>query len=481
MNLAENLAITIDQISRTWTPHEKQLELVAPLLLGQKDFFFLNWGRQTGKSEFICFLAWVWGRLHPGSQSHYFAPQRKMAKEILWSSGRIQGFGPKSWIRGEPNETELRVRWANHPEGLIQLHGADDEDSAVRGLFVKAGILFLDEFRMFREGFWPAAEPITLAYNCPVVIISTPPESFVDPNNPELPNWYVRLAERAKTSPRGVYSVATSLDNPHLQREKMLGIRDELYSFGQGNIWEREYEAKWVSGGASSLFPMLKRDYHVREAGWVRHELLHMLRYSELVCVFDPGSRAAFAVLLVAITPDGTMYCLEEIYERDQASNTATQIWDRARELMLKWTPSVEAWTLIYDEAALWFASEINATHLNSALSPTQKSLYKREPGEPKPGISQIKRAMLGDKFFISTDCPFLFWEMENYGLDENGKISRHAHDHLIDCLFYATNESHYVPGERRDIVVRDSLYEGNSVEKINQAFNSFAELDYFE
>jgi hypothetical protein len=427
-----------------------QIQVIAAILKGEARFTFLQWGRQAGKTEMICYLLWAWGRLNPGSQSHYFAPLLKQAKSVLWTSRRIQTFGPRDWIRGDPNKSEMLIEWANAEDGHIQLHGADNYDSK-RGLVIKRGIIILDEVREFKEGFWDAVQPLTLKFQCPVIAISTPPASLVHPEDPSKPNQYVRLRERAKTSRNGLYSKAPTSINPHIPPEELARIRQEYIDAGDLTTWLREYEAEDVEGGANKIFPMLSAHKHIWPADYIRQEVENDQSNLEYWAIFDPGNRAAFAVLFLAWAREtGEIFLLDEIYERDQALNSTSQIFPRAQRIMTEWANPWE-WRTLYDEAALWFATEVRNS-FNENLMPTRKATHRKEFGEPRPGVSLLKSLILKDKVFFSERCKYAFWEMQSYGFDDNGKLPK-KNDHLIDCLCYFLLESGLVEsgnGSRR-------------------------------
>ena len=476
-SLRQLLEITTiqNELCRNWTPHPAQEEVAYQILTKQAKYVFLQWGRQSGKTEIINYLGWIWGKLVPGSQSHYFAPQLKQARNILWTPKRLQRFGPDNWIE-QIYESTMRITWKNHPEGLFQLNGADDPNQ-VRGIFLKNGILILDELRDFPEDFWVTAEPIILKYECPVIFISTPPPSLNDPNHPDMPNQYKQIRDMVQNHPRGYFSKVPTTSNPHIPAGAIDDIKTRMYSLGQGHIFEREYNAEDVKGGSGSIFPMLS-EHHYKEPSWILDEISRDRSAIEWWGVFDPGSKAAFAFLLIAYLPSSSeFYVVAEIYERDQGKNSAAQIWARAKHIIHTHCGGKEP-RLIYDEAALWFANEVyqldRSMGLRSlSLTPTHKQLHKKEIGEPRPGTSRLKEAFLGNQAWLSTDCKSLKWELENYFLSPTGMLPN-KNDHLIDCLFYFITESGYNPYKSSPIIL-----DGNHAQKRITSLEDWNDADY--
>jgi hypothetical protein len=92
--------------------------------------------------------------------------------------------------------------------------------------------------------------------------------------------------------------------------------------------------------------------------------------------------------------------------------------------------------------------------------------------------VSKIKKGLLEELVIMGPNCRYLYWEMESFGLDSQGKLSKHLHDHLIDCLIYGVNESSYVPGEKRGIF-RVASESRREIDAINRRVSQAIEADY--
>ena len=106
----------------------------------------------------------------------------------------------------------------------------------------------------------------------------------------------------------------------------------------------------------------------------------------------------------------------------------------------------MEDWVKVYDEAATWFANEVqDITHGDVFLEPTRKKSNKKDEG-----LSLIKDQMLYGFFKMTDKCKKLKFEIRNYIKDINGKVPK-ENDHLIDSMRYANSSVYYtqVPQKR--------------------------------
>lgn len=417
----ERIARGLKDLHACWTPHQSQVEVGSPLIRGEVKEVMAQCGRNWGKSELVCYLLWRFAFTFPGSENYYFAPYMKQAREILWASRRIQTLGPEDWI-SEVNNTEMRVTF--HNGSFIKLDGSDNVD-AYRGVKPK-GLSVFDEFKDFREEFYEAYDPNRAAFDAPLMIIGTPPE---------VEGQFTKLADSYKKDPSKRFFQLPTAANPHISSAWLTAKKSELYQRGDGDKWEREYEAKFVRGGAASIFPMLSNSMiysHTELMG----QLWRDRKKLEWVLWADPAGASCFAVLFCAINPySKVIYCLDEIYELEQSEMTVGKIWPKIREKRDElWD---EEWRQGYDEAATWFSNEVLDV-FGEGLEPTQKM-----KSDKLTGLSLIKDAMLQGKLKISDRCTKLFWELEHYRKDASGKIPK-KDDHLIDCLRYIFDSHHY-------------------------------------
>lgn len=363
---------------------------------------------------------------------YYFAPEQKQAKEIFWAANRIQTFGPRSYI-DEINNTEMRIRFKNG--AFIKVDGSDNFN-AYRGVS-EVGSAVYDEFRDFRREFHQAFGPNLAVNGAPLLICSTPPEP---PEGDEAAEHYDSMKLGLDLGVN--YFNFPSWINPHLSKDWLRKEKAKLYARGEGDVWEREYGARRVNGGAKSIFPMF--DFPTKERKHTRHVRPHAELIAEVLrdrrkMIFqigaDPGTATCFAVLFRAINPyTRKVYVLDEIYEKSQAETSTSRIMPRIQamreELLPGWGPQGVEWEQIYDEAETWFANEA-LNSFGEHWTPTQKAL------KPKTeGISLLKDQMLGGLIVLSDRCTNAIKEIGGYIKDKNGKIPK-VNDHTIDVARY--------------------------------------------
>ena len=435
----ERIASGIETLHKLWTPHPAQVEIGRPLIRGDTKEVFAQCGRNFGKTELVSYLLWRFAWTYAGSENYYFAPYMKQAREILWASRRVQTFGPEAWVK-EINNTEMRVTFENG--SFIKLDGSDNVD-AYRGVKPR-GLTVFDEFKDFREEFYDAYDPNRAAFDSPLMIIGTPPE---------LDGQFTKLAaEFSNDQSKRFFQMPTSA-NPHITKAWLNKKKNELYALGEGDKWVREYEARFVPGGASSIFPMLS------EAAVLPHsELLAQIwkdrKKLEWILWADPAGASCFAVLFCAVNPyTKHVYCLDEIYELTQAEMSVGRIWPRIKEARDElWDGE---WRQGYDEASTWFANEV-LDAFGEGLEPTQKM-----KSDKMTGLSLIKDALLQGKLVMSDRCHKLYWEMSRYRKDDSGKVPK-KDDHLIDCLRYVFDSLPYSVKPEHEIV-KDPFLEKRS------------------
>ena len=116
-------------------------------------------------------------------------------------------------------------------------------------------------------------------------------------------------------------------------------------------------------------------------------------------------------------------------------------------------------WRMGYDEAEAWFANEM-LDQFGMHFEPTQKAKNEKDKG-----ITLIKDALLSGKVVLSDRCKKLFWEMDNYQKDDNGKFIK-KNDHLIDCFRYILGASYYTLNESVEVnPEKDEMWRGARIQ----------------
>lgn len=450
----ERIARGMRELHLRWQPHDAQIQIGKALIADRCKDVFAQCGRNFGKTELVAYLLWRWAWTFPGSENYYFSPYMKQSREILWASRRVQTLGPEEWIE-KVNEQEMRIYFKNG--SFIKLDGSDNVE-AYRGVKPK-GLTIFDEFKDFREEFFEAYDPNRAAFDTPLFIIGTPPE-FEGQFTQVAASW-------AQDKDKRFYKFPTH-SNPHISRDWLSKKKAELYARGEGDKWEREYMAEFVRGGSKRIFPMLKNEM-VKPHAQLMHAILKDRRRLEWFLWADPAGASTFAVLLAAINPyTRDVYFLDEIYEQRQDEMTVDKIGSRCISMTRQLFDG--EWRHGYDEAEAWFANEM-LERFGLSFEPTQKA-----KNDKTTGLSLLKDAMLAGKVHISDRCKKLFWELDNYRKDDEGRIVKRD-DHLIDCARYILGASYYSLNESMPYIrEQDPMFRGSRITDDFPGFNEVGE-----
>jgi len=422
VSIIDQWADTILGLHANWEPHSGQQSVIDAIYDEQIKSIFIRCGRKWGKTEIALYLLWRTARLYPGSPCYYFSPQQNQARGILWEDPRLKNFGPREWLldgtRGI-SEGDMVLRFKN--DSFIKVDGSDNFNK-YRGPRYKIAVY--DEYKDADPRMRRAMRPNASVLDGIDVFMGSPPD---------LPGTdYQALETEHKLDKKKRAFHEPTWKNPVIPKQWLLDEKTALYLRGEGDEWEREDAAKYVKGGAASIFPMLDQKM-MRPHAQVMAEISRDMKKLKWYWWADPAGATCFAVLFVAINPyNKKIYVLDEIYERDQKRMTVkvigSDIIDKRADLNergLKWRQG-------YDEAATWFLNEwIDNFPDEEGLEPTHKAW-----ADKMKGLSLIKDIMLQEKLVISDRCKNFFLELENMKKDKNGKIPK-VNDHLIDDFRY--------------------------------------------
>lgn len=419
-------------------------------------------GRKFGKTDAMGYCLYRYAMSHPNSACYYIAPYQKQAKELIWANNRLQNFflpviDPHTNLthaghtREEAyaifeelklkygikvNDSEMRIRFGNG--SFIKLDGADNYQ-AYRG--INPHFIGYDEFKDHHPKFHGGMEPNLATYDAPLFVIGTPCEG--DEANEEQFN---SLADYAKVADDEAHFAFPSMVNHYVKTDFFVRTKKKLFARGEEDKWFREYMAMRVKAGQRMIFPMLdlpdgpkKHTKHFRPEAEVMDTFLRTKKDWETVLAFDPASTSVFAALLVAVhKTDKRILVLDEIYETKKAKMSTGKIYPRALKMLDKWKILHDECRIIYDNAAAWFSNEV-ADRYGYSLEPCIKDIKNKEVR-----LSLIKDILNSRGLFTCSDgCVKFFWEMQNYRVDEKGRIPK-ENDHAIDCFRYILSNLYY-------------------------------------
>lgn len=396
-----------------------------------------QFGRSAGKTEAAIYIAWRFAIQNPGSEIYIICPEKLQGKKIYWLPRRLQYFGPQDMIL-EHRESELRTVFTNG--SYIIIDGCENYES-LRG--IKPDLVIYDEFQHHTPYFdEEVMQPNLSSGNVSLLVFGTPPKRhchYVDFREDLLQNL-------KGGDPTLFYLEVPSEANPTLDREWLRKKKADLIRREKTNVWLREYEGKLVFDTESALYPFFDEKKHV-----FAHEfLLNLIKRDKSKLnwygLYDPGTTTVFAGLFLAHNPyTSQIFILDEIYATEKRDCTSHAIYTTAQDKKSELYDDLSEWTEYYDEAAAWFANEVESLFPDSSnLLPTHKLKHKAQSDEGRAGESMLNTAMMEEKkFFVSSRCEKFIWEIQNYVLDVNGQYPK-THDHLMDLIRYFSVMTNY-------------------------------------
>lgn len=404
MDALIDLATNLQELNSRWSPLPWQIQFVRALFYGNKKDLGAMCGRGAGKSEVTAYCLWRWAMENPNSENYFIGPLYNQMKEIMWASNRIQTFGPEDWIKSI-NNTELRITFTNG--SFIKLEGANNSEK-LRGIKPR-GLICWDEAKDVDKEAIEAMDPNRARYNAPMIYIGTPPENHT---------YFIDRMNAMKKDPENSFFVQVpSSENHHNDKEWLERKRKQLVEMGLEDVYKREYLAEFVLGGHKSVFPMVpKMPIKPLDEAWPKDSNKWILYVG-----FDPASTSVFAVEFFLFNPfTKKVIPVGEIYEKRPEMCTARKMFDAVNEKIEEFKKrGIKSVEMIYDSAAAWFRNEINGIDTESTwwLSPCDKS-------QGLQGEISCWRGVLAHGHFEWTDAsPKLRWEMENYILDDKGRL----------------------------------------------------------
>ncbi len=428
--------------------HSGQTIVYDQVFVERRKRIFAQCGRNWGKSVSDAKIIADYACLNPNSHCFIILPEKTQAKEIFWDSGLLKGMIPDKYIlknnanKNSTLKSELRIHLTNG--SFIKLLGADDPDS-LRG--IKPHFCIYDEYRDFKGNVYWSMEANLLGKNATLIITSTPPD--IAGHYSELRTHF--LSEIQRGSKDYFYIELPTETNPHIDKQMLEDVKRRLIAHGQLRVWEREYMAKFIPGGVSSIFPMFaeKKDY-IWKSDYLVEELVNAEKgVIDYYAMFDPASSSVFAVMLAAVNKyTGQVFILDEVYERDRTKTSSIDVWKRVNELKQRYQKNLTKWINVYDEHESWFSRDLDRYEIldleGTSLEPTNKQSRQKEED-----LAIVKDLMLLDnRFFISSRCPNLVDEIESYCTGKDGKIIKKK-DHMLDNLRYLIAASEYTPNEQ--------------------------------
>jgi hypothetical protein len=159
-------------LPHNFKPRKYQLPFLKAFDSGIKRFI-LVWHRRSGKDKTV--FSHVPKKMFERVGTYfYFLPTYTQAKKVIWTGADKDGFRfldhiPKDIIKGEPNETEMRIELVNG--SILQMVGADNIDRIVGTNPV--GVIF-SEYSLMKPKVWEYIRPILAENGGWAIFVFTP-------------------------------------------------------------------------------------------------------------------------------------------------------------------------------------------------------------------------------------------------------------------------------------------------------------------
>ncbi len=409
-------------------PHAGQAEPLQKILSPSTPMakVFLQCSRNFGKSTLGGIAAVAMAGLYPRTKNYIIGPFFNLTKEIYVESYFLHDIIPPEWL-AEYTTTDQRFVFTNG--SFIKLDGADNE-ARVRGY--KPHFLVCDEFQDWKKEVWDAMEPNRLAYQATVMFLGTPPDTE---------NVYIEQAkeiqkEMEKGNPKYLWMRRDIWSNPRLPKDEIEKTRAKLIARGDLRVWQREYEALFIPGGARSIYPMFSRNKHLKPRSFILDRIKQESADLVGITAFDPSGTRWGCAGFLHNPVTANMYWVFSIVETRPEELSAWNMNVRVQAYRDEWYGNTIEFTEIYDEAASLFRVEMEA--IGQTVLPTQK-----KQNDKSNNISLVRDALMHDKLFILDELEDVAKEFEGYIYDDRGKINK-RNDDLMDCCLYAFAESGY-------------------------------------
>lgn len=410
-------AILLQDLYANFKPIPWQIKFGQALFRDGKKRIFLQNARKSGKTEAAVFAMVRWALENPNTHVLYCAPFRIQAQELIFSNNRLRDMVPAKYI-AKISKSELRVTFING--SWIKLAGADNPDS-LRG--IEPHLLILDEVANISEQFILNFLPNLTPHKAPAIYMGTPPA---------LAGIYNKLAEECQADPNSFWIQVKTADNPHIDPGEIERERLALFARGEHDVFSREYEGRFVTGGSKAIFPMLDKR-HLVPFNVLRERVDRDVTQLQWYVSLDPGNSTVFGGLIAAHNPfTQENFVFGEIYETRSTHTSISNIMAQVKVIQdsLNLPASID-WNWIVDNAAAWARAEIMERDPTIFCEATRKMENPKESG-----LSLMKDLFSRDKLLIATHCKHFYKELLNYVKDDNGNIPK-KNDHLIDAARY--------------------------------------------
>ena len=224
------------------SPHAKQSEVITSIFDSKIKRHVLLWGRRAGKTIGMSQIAAE--GLRRGMRVLYSAPTADQT-ERFWYAVRRYFANDVSSGTLEKNESQRRLERPNAGENDARIRAKTAWNSdTIRGDW--GSLILLDEYQLMKGDLDDVILPMLLDTGGIVVYAGTPPKSASRTNQLRV-KW-----ERAEDNPRWHRTRITSHENPHLDRDALEEITEDMPE--SSPQFRREINAEFIDEVEGALW-----------------------------------------------------------------------------------------------------------------------------------------------------------------------------------------------------------------------------------
>lgn len=436
--------------------HSFQVKVFDAIFKEGKKRIFIRKGRKGGGTETALYPLVRIAGTRPGAACYLIGPTEVGQCEICWDNRRLHNFIPKEW-NANFNEQRHRVRLPN--QSFIKVNGSNDVDGS-RGW--EGDIFVWDEYKDHNPLAMENCYPNVMSRDAIWIVLGTPPTS--------RENHYYKKEMEIREDPDWAFFHWTPWDNPFLPggHDYLRKEKAKYIAAGNWDLWEIEYEAKYVFNSNRKVIPDFTED-NVMPRSVIMEMLARDKKHLKWFTAIDPGYSTCFGVLFACINPyTNQIFWLDEIYSTDRRENAAIDMWPLIRERQKRLFDG--SWVTIFDNAAQGFATECHAINRDRGWKTPLVPTFKQKGDEDTYFRILNSVFKIGGQSYVSAECRKFIWEMNEYETDEDDKYVD-ENNHLLDCARYILKQSRFTPTLKPIEVKTVSPYAHHKAERLEDVF----------
>lgn len=422
---------------REWNPG--QAAVIRAVFKEGKKRIFIRCGRKAGKTECVSYISGRVAGLKNRAACYYLLPTLKLAKEVLWANGRVQGMIPAEW-RPRFKETETRV--VLDTGSFIKFEGADNY-AQLAG--IEGDLFIFDELKDHDPRAYHNCYPNIAARDAIWIVVGSPPDN--------KNNFYYKLEQEIRKDPDWAFFHWPTWDNARFLPGGMEWLTKEKARYiarGDADLWEIDFEGRYNIGGRRSLLPGFSRDHSLVGLDVA---LAHIARAPqdklEFYRIFDPSYADCFAVIWAVYDPySHSLWILDEMYEKNRSKLATPLLWPEIVAKSLRLFPKV-FWRDIYDSAAPGFPQEVRAQFGEDiSFRPCEKG-----KGDDEKYYRVLNSGFLLRTIRVAESCFNTILEIEGCVTNDKNQMPD-TDNHILDCLRYLVKTCGFERRQKQDDVI---------------------------